>query len=168
MDKFWKIFDRFFHAIPESMHHFIRLAAILLWLIAATVVVFIAWQSGADSATARGQDLYLSRVKENAVRERNREQAAEITIPTLQDLITDLERSDLLLPDPATMPSLGRDEQAEAADTIPIYEDQELAPFLEDDNPYAAREFLPPVDEGVPGVRDRDDRDSEMELLPLD
>ncbi len=71
VDPVFKLFDRLTNMIPPNMQKIIRLGSILAWLILGTLVIFMSWQRGSDSAPQSGQDLSRAVIMERVLREQN-------------------------------------------------------------------------------------------------
>jgi len=155
VDSIFKLFDRFTNLIPASMIKMIRLLALFLWVIGATVAGYISWIHGRSSTPESGQDLYLVDIKEKIQREQNMAKAPAITVPNLNDLVSDDK-----LPDMSGLSSSGLSPSEEKKEEI-------LPPFLSesDASVYPRTNYLPGKDAGSPGTRPVIGEDSP--LLPV-
>ena len=88
----YKLFDRFTEMVPPQILQFIRLGALLIWLIIATIVAYMAWQSGAQSAPQMGQELSLATIREKVEREENLRRTGNVILPDLNDLVPERRR----------------------------------------------------------------------------
>ena len=95
MDVVWKLFDQITASLPPQLLQMIRLGALLVWLIAATIVGFYSWQRGAMEAPQSGQDLSMATIREKITREENLKRPDDITIPELQELTPENELAEL-------------------------------------------------------------------------
>lgn len=82
-----ELFDRLTANLPPMVVQVLRLGALLLWLIGAVVVAYLAWNRGSQSAPARGQDLSLSEIRARVEREQNLRRAGDLHIPDLNELV---------------------------------------------------------------------------------
>ena len=179
MNALYKLFDRFTEMVPPQILQFIRLGALLLWLVIATIVAYVAWQSGAQSAPQMGQELSLATIREKVEREENLRRTGNVILPDLNDLVPERrrERSDVF--DPESPPRIGLDNPGLAGEDIEMMEPEsppgnnggdELPPFVGEDARLSPPRYAPERDQGVGGVRQSRDRASENEapLMPLD
>ncbi|MCB1318116.1 MAG: hypothetical protein KDK34_24850 [Leptospiraceae bacterium] len=90
--------------IPPNVLKLLRLAAILVWVIAGGIVAIYSWQSGAESAPQMGQDLSLANIKEKVEREENLRRTGDVILPDLNDLISERHRDDSLARELAETP----------------------------------------------------------------
>jgi hypothetical protein len=156
VDTVFKLFDRLTAMIPENILRFIRLGALFVWMIAATIAGYIAWGHGRSATPASGQDLYLIDIKEKIQKEQNMSKAPAITVPNLNELVPEDK-----LPDMSHLPSSGLTPAGEKK------EDGELPPFLSENESsvYPKNTYLPKKDAGDPGNMQNTGDDAS--LLPL-
>lgn len=157
MDPILQLIDRFTASIPPELLRKIRLGFILIWVVAASIVVFFSWKEGVTSAPQLGQDLHQAEIKERITREQNLERRAEISIPDLQELVT-----------------VGDGDAPVARPIRPVLEETRTTPL--NDNPdyldekregiYPEKTYTPAGDPGVGGVRQREMDEDGIDLLP--
>ena len=94
MELFYKYFDKFTNMIPSNVLQMIRLGALLAWLIGATLVTYVSWTVGEESAPELGQKLFLSNIKEDIAREQNIHSVGDVVLPDLNDLIRERRQAD--------------------------------------------------------------------------
>ncbi len=174
MDTIFKFFDRLTEQLPHGTVQMIRLGAVLFWLILATIAVFYAWRSGADSVPPSGQDLSQVSIREKVERARNLENPPgldlrgreSVVIPDTGEFRRGTEDHIPYRPDGRT-------------DTRPMKEgDRPKEPFSgerpsgapyagEDPSIYPNRGYVPPRDPGASGTRDSRTGESESRGAPL-
>ena len=130
MQTVFKWIDQFFHSIPEKLARSIRLGFIGVWVLLAGAVSYRACVVGQSEAPQDGQDLQLSRIKEQIAREENRNDAAEIQLPDPDQILPENSAiDDLPLPEPRrdveTLPG-----SADLRERDPNPESETLPPFL--------------------------------------
>lgn len=86
MDAFFKIIDRLFAAIPAEFQKYIRLGMLGVWVVLAGVAALIAFRSGQSSVPQKGEDLYLSNIKEKVYRDRRKREPVDVVLPDLNEL----------------------------------------------------------------------------------
>lgn len=139
MDFILKLFDRLTSKIPPNLLRLIRLGSILVWLIAATVVIVLSWRRGTDSAPQVGQDLSRAEIMDRVMREQNlsREQNP-ITTPDMSDMTT--ESNEVILPFEGRRrpgPGLaGESGNLEEKDNMLEQKDPSGLPFLGEENSF--------------------------------
>ncbi|MCB1326039.1 MAG: hypothetical protein H7A21_17700 [Spirochaetales bacterium] len=179
MNALYKLFDRFTEMVPPQILQFIRLGALLIWLIIATIVAYMAWQSGAQSAPQMGQELSLATIREKVEREENLRRTGNVILPDLNDLVPERRRERSGAFDPESPPRIGLDNPGLAGEDIEMLEPEspprsrgtdELPPYVGDDARLSPPRYAPERDQGVGGVRQPRDRASgtEAPAIPLD
>lgn len=174
MDTIFKFFDRLTEQLPHGTVQMIRLGAVLFWLILATIAVFYAWRSGADSVPPSGQDLSQVSIREKVERARN------LQNPPGLDL---RGRESVVIPDTGEFRRGTEDHIPYRPDgrteTSPMKEgDRPKEPFSgqrpggppyagEDPSIYPNRGYVPPRDPGASGTRDSRTGESESRGAPL-
>lgn len=86
MDSFFKLIDRLFAAIPAEFQKYIRLGMLGLWVVLAGIFAFIAFRTGQSSVPQKGEDLYLSNIKEKVYRDRRKREPVDVVLPDLNEL----------------------------------------------------------------------------------
>lgn len=127
----FKWIDKLFQSIPESLARNIRLGFIGVWVLLAGVVSYRACVTGQDEAPQTGQDLQLSRVKEQIVREENRSNAPAIQLPDPDQILPESSAiDDLPLPEPSRDPLSTLPGSADLRERDPNPSSESLPPFL--------------------------------------
>lgn len=116
--------------MPEKLARSIRLGFIGVWVLVAGAISYRACIVGQSEAPQDGQDLQLSRIKEQIVREENRNNAAEIQLPDPDQILPENSAIDNLpLPEPrkdvTTLPG-----SADLKERDPNPDSETLPPFL--------------------------------------
>ncbi|MCB1171128.1 MAG: hypothetical protein KDK25_12370 [Leptospiraceae bacterium] len=131
MQTVFKWIDKFFQSIPEGMARNIRLGSIGLWIVLAGFVSYRACVTGQDEAPQMGQDLQLSRIKEQIVRDENRRNAPEIQLPDPDQILPENSAIDNLpLPEPSKDPLSTLPGSADLRERDPNPSSETLPPFL--------------------------------------
>ncbi|MCB1139566.1 MAG: hypothetical protein KDK25_09230 [Leptospiraceae bacterium] len=131
MQTVFKWIDKFFQSIPEGLARNIRLGSIGLWILLAGFVSYRACVTGQDEAPQMGQDLQLSRIKEQIVRDENRKNAPEIQLPDPDQILPESSAIDNLpLPEPSRDPLSTLPGSADLRERDPNPSSESLPPFL--------------------------------------
>ena len=128
MQTVFKWIDQFFHSMPDRLARSIRLGFIGVWILVAGVVSYRSCVMGQSEAPQDGQDLQLSRIKEQIIREENRNNAPEIQLPD----------PDQILPGNSAIDNLPLPEPSRDVSTLPGSAD------LKERDPNPSSETLPP------------------------
>ncbi|MBR33247.1 MAG: hypothetical protein CMN77_18250 [Spirochaetaceae bacterium] len=164
MQTVFKWIDQFFHSMPDKVARSIRLGFIGVWILVAGVVSYRACVVGQSEAPQDGQDLQLSRIKEQIIRDENRNNAPEIQLPD----------PDQILPENSAIDNLPLPEPGKDVSTLPGSAD------LKERDPNPSSETLPPFlgesdqiifprrdgqDPGSHDSRERNNSDSRPSML---
>ncbi|HMU83933.1 MAG TPA: hypothetical protein PKE49_05425 [Leptospiraceae bacterium] len=95
MNSLFALIDRMTAKLPPNVLRLIRLGAILVWTVGATVVVFFSWKKGQDATPAQGQDLSIATIKERVQKEENRRIRGDVTVPDLGEFLPESSSPDL-------------------------------------------------------------------------
>ncbi len=171
----YKMFDKLTEMIPPRIQQFIRLGALLLWLITATVVVFYAWRRGGEEAPQSGQDLSMATIHEKILRAENLKNPSDITIPEISDLAPEGGRY-AQLPYEARVRQnqglAGEDDRlrepyrAEGQGNLPPYLSDTQSPATDQVFPRGA--YKPERDPGAGGVREQPAPGGEIPAFSMD
>lgn len=179
MDIVFKFFDQITDKIPPRILQLVRLSALLIWLVLATIAIFFSWQRGAMEAPQSGQDLSMAAIREKITRQENLQKPPDIVIPQINELPTERRFSDLPYEarqregrglagedDRLREPYPQQDSMERAPENMPPYLGDTGSPNT--DQVFPRNTYKPARDPGVGGVRERPAPGQEIPVFDLD
>ncbi len=153
-------------AIPGDVVKSIRILSLLVWVLVALVIAYYSWIWGRKASPYSGQEMQLTDIKERATREENLENPPGISVPNVNELLSE----DDTPPPPVSHPI--RNGLAGEGESTTEEGKKTLPPFLgeEDALVYPEREYIPerPPMPGTdePSLLPVPDSDTQREKLP--
>lgn len=170
MQTIFKWIDRFFHSIPEGLARNIRFGAIGLWAVAALGVSYRACVSGQAQAPQQGQDLQMSGVKENIVKEENRKNGPRVQLPDPDQILPEKAAMDSLpLPEPSRDPLKTLPDSGDLREHKSGPDSESLPPFLGESDQiiFPSRDAKDNPARNLPSDKNNDSsRNGDLEMIP--